>query len=271
MTGETDSISDDLFMKALDEGSFFTDPCWFHWFGEPLLHPRLFDQIEMAKSRGVPNLGISTNCTLLDDRCAVSILDSSLDTLLIAIDGTTKDVYERIRLSPQHEFEEVMENARSFLARRRALSKSKRHTILSIIVMDETQSQLDEFQAFWEQAGADEILFKPFSTWGNQFDSLTTLVETAKPLSQPREFPCKFLWESMVVSWNGLVVPCCNDYDAKEVLGDVNHQTLKEIWNGEPYQRLRRSELGGCNNSSLCAGCDQAPGHERKPLWPVRR
>ncbi|MEI7624495.1 MAG: SPASM domain-containing protein, partial [Actinomycetes bacterium] len=191
--------------------------------------------------------------------------------LMIAIDGTTKEVYEQIRLSSQHEFEEVVENARSFLERKRGMSRSKPHTILSIIVMDETQSQLDDFESFWKMAGADEVLFKRFGTWGNQFDGLLELVEDAGVVAQPRENPCYFLWESMVVSWNGLVVPCCNDYDAKEVLGDVNHQTLKEIWNGEAYQRLRKNELGGCNDSSLCAGCDQAPGHRRERLWPVRR
>jgi len=271
MTRELGTMSDEVFTKVLDQARFYTDPCWFHWFGEPLLHPRLFDQIEMAKSRGVPNLGISTNGTLLDDRRATALLESPLDTLMIAIDGTTKDVYERIRISSQYEFEEVVENARSFLAQKRALSKSKPHTILSIIVMDETQAQLDEFQTFWEQAGADEILFKPFGGWGNQFDGLSILVEETKRVLQPREFPCKFLWESMVISWSGLVVPCCYDYDAKEVLGDVNHQTLNEIWNGEAYQRLRRNELGGCNDSSLCVNCEEAPGHKPQRLWPVRR
>lgn len=271
MTRELGTMSDEVFVKVLDDARYFTDPCWFHWFGEPLLHPRLFEQIEMAKSRGVPNLGISTNGTLLDDRRAAAVLESPLDTLKIAIDGTTKEVYERIRLSSQHEFEEVVENARSFLARRRSLSRSKPHTILSIIVMDETRAQLDQFRTFWLGAGADEVLFKPFTTWGNQFEGLTPLVERGGVDAQPRQQPCYFLWESLVVSWNGLVVPCCYDYDAKEVLGDVTHQTLREIWNGEAYQRLRSNELAGCNDSSLCAGCDQAPSHRRQPLWPIRR
>jgi sulfatase maturation enzyme AslB (radical SAM superfamily) len=58
----------------------------------------------------VPNLGISTNATLLDSKRAEAILQSPLDTIMIAIDGTRKEVYEKIRISSRFTFEEVCEN-----------------------------------------------------------------------------------------------------------------------------------------------------------------
>src|SRR5713101_1362821 len=96
MTRPLGHMSDALFRKVLDAADFFTEPCWFHWFGEPLMHPRLFEQIAYAKSRGVPNLGISTNATLLNAKRAEAVLQSPLDTIMIAIDGTRKEVYEKI-------------------------------------------------------------------------------------------------------------------------------------------------------------------------------
>jgi hypothetical protein len=54
------NMTDDLFAKILDDIDFYKEPCWFYRIGEPLMNPRLFHQIEMAKSKGVPNLGIST-------------------------------------------------------------------------------------------------------------------------------------------------------------------------------------------------------------------
>lgn len=265
------TMSDAVFDRVLDGARFFAEPCWFHWFGEPLMHPRLFDQIARAKSRGVPNLGISTNGTLLDDRRAQAILDSPLDTLLIAIDGTSAEVYERIRISARHEFAEVVENARSFLARKRTLGRATPHTVLSIIVMEDTTAQLEEFREFWLRAGADEVLFKPFTTWGSQTGDFVALAAAADrvPEGGGRAHPCAFLWESLVIGWNGVVVPCCYDYDAKETLGNVMEQSLREIWNGAAYQRLRRAELDGRNDSPLCAGCTEAPGRARNPRWPL--
>ena len=52
---------------------------------------------------------------------------------------------------------------------------------------------------------------------------------------------CQFPWSSMSILCDGRVVPCCNDYDGELVLGDANEQTLKEIWNGEPYKMLREN------------------------------
>ena len=265
------SMSDEVLERVLDDARFFADPCWFHWFGEPLMHPRLFEHLDLVKSRGVPNLGISTNATLLDDRRRRALLDSPLDTLMIAIDGTDAATYERIRLSDRHEYEEVVENARSFLALRRSRASATPRTVLSIIVMRQTEPQLAEFREQWMEAGADDVVFKPFTTWGGQTGDFTDLdAPTVRArFGAGRANPCSFLWEGLVIAWNGLVVPCCFDYDAKEVLGDLTRQSLAEIWNGEPYQRLRRDERDGCNDSALCAGCNEAPGQPRNPLWPL--
>jgi radical SAM protein with 4Fe4S-binding SPASM domain len=264
MTRELGHMQPDLFRKILDDAVFFTEPSWFHWFGEPLMNPKLFDQIDIAKSK-VPNLGISTNATLLSEKNARKILASPLDTLMIAIDGASKEVYERIRKG-SFDFEEVQENAMRFLRLKRELGKTKPHTILSIIIMDETAQELDAFKQFWTEQGADEILIKPFVTWAGQ--SNETFIPLATPMSRKqrellRPHPCKLLWESVVITWDGRVVPCCYDFDAKSVMGDLKTQTLDEIWNADAYVEMRKAELEKRNFSPLCANCSDAPGHAR--------
>ena len=86
-------------------------------------------------------------------------------------------------------------------------------------------------------------------------------------LKIPRKHPCKTLWHNLVIAWDGRVLPCCFDFDAKSVMGDIRVQTLDEIWNGPAYVKLRQLELQGRNNTPLCANCTQAPGHERDPHW----
>ena len=43
------TMDSSLFQKILDEAEFFSEPCWFHWFGEPLMNPQLFSQIAMRE------------------------------------------------------------------------------------------------------------------------------------------------------------------------------------------------------------------------------
>jgi radical SAM protein with 4Fe4S-binding SPASM domain len=273
MTRPLGHMSDALFEKIFDDAKFYTDPCWFHWFGEPLMHPRLFEQIAYAKKRGVDNLGISTNATLLNSERAEAILQSPLDTIMIAIDGTSKEVYEKVRKSSSFTFERVCANVRDFLLLKKRYGKKTPHTILSIIVMEETKTQLAEFREEWTGLGADEILLKEYTTWANQSQEFIQLAPSEKRdhlAHARREFPCFFMWESVVIGWDGRVVPCCFDYDASVTLGDLNTQSLREIWNSERYVNLRRMELERRNDTPLCRNCNQAPGFARNPVWPLK-
>jgi len=184
----------------------------------------------------------------------------------VALDGATKEVYEQVRKGP-FSFEEVRDNVERFLTMKRGLSKP--HTILSIIIMEKTAPELNRFRDFWQRRGADQVLFKDYANWGSQDQLFTDLAlpEQRARYKSPRPHKCKFLWESVIISWDGRVVPCCFDYDTKVVLGDLKQSTLAEIWNGPAYVALRRAELEGRNNNPLCANCSEAPGHARDPHW----
>lgn len=266
MTREVGHMELGTFENMLKGAHYFSDVCWVHWFGEPLMNPLIYDYIRLAKTK-VPNVGISTNATLLKPAAQEKLLDSGIDTVLIAIDGDSKEVYEAVRKSARFTFEAVTANAEGFLAQRAARGLTKPRVIMSIIVMDKTESDLEDFRQHWQRLGADEILFKPYANWGGQyaeaFDDLPN-ADMRPMLKSPRPFPCQHLWKNLVIAWNGDVVPCCYDYDAKVVLGNVNEQSLDEIWNGPAYRELRKAEIEGRNNSALCANCSQAPGRPRR-------
>ena len=49
---------------------------------------------------------------------------------------------------------------------------------------------------------------------------------------------CWRLWHSPVITWDGLVVPCCFDKDAKHRMGDLKNKSFKEIWKHPEYRRF---------------------------------
>jgi radical SAM protein with 4Fe4S-binding SPASM domain len=264
-------MDDEVFRKIVDGWDLFSEPCWFHWFGEPLMHPRLFEQIAYAKAAGVANLGISSNATLLTEKYCARILESELDTLMLCIDGANAQTYERIRKSAAFGYEDVCANVRRFLERRSRSGRSKPHTILQIIVMEDTREQLDEFEAIWTAAGADEILFKQYTAWGNQSETDFAALAPHEQIAQlrtVRAHPCWNMWSSVVIAWDGTVVPCCYDYNGTMPMGSVRTQPLAEIWNGDAYRALRAAERAGTNASPLCRNCSEAPGYAGDPSVP---
>lgn len=266
------NMPDDVFEKVVSGWQFFTEPVWLHLFGEPLMHPRLFEQIAIARAAGVPNIGISSNATLLNEKNASKILASDLDTMILSIDGCTKETYESVRKSPAFTYEEVRENVHRFFSMKKKLGKKAPYTIVQMIVMEETREEQEGFKNEWQRSGADQVLFKQFTTWGSQTEEEHSFADLAPHEARarlegisPRPHPCYHMWSTVVVAWDGRVVPCCFDYDAVMTMGDLRTQTMEEIWNGEPYRKLRAAELAGTNDSPLCRNCKEAPGYPRDP------
>lgn len=257
------AMDDETFRRCVDGWEVWADPVWFHMFGEPLMHPRLFDQIAYAKKAGVPKLALSTNATLLSETNAAKLIGSRLDKIILCIDGNNKETYEAIRKSTEFTYEEVCKNVADFLDMKRIWSTPEElHATVQIIVVDETKDQLEAFKAKWMAAGAEEVVFKEFCAWGgsdSRFAALATAERQAQ-LATKRDHNCFYMWQGVTVCWDGRVVPCCYDYDATMTMGNLKTQTLREIWNGPEYLALRAAEAAGTNDSSLCKNCTEAPG-----------
>jgi radical SAM protein with 4Fe4S-binding SPASM domain len=68
---------------------------------------------------------------------------------------------------------------------------------------------------------------------------------------------CWKMWHSCVITWDGLVVPCCFDKDAAYRLGDLKTQTFNQLWRGTPYRQFRKSLLKSRGEIDMCRNCTQ--------------
>jgi radical SAM protein with 4Fe4S-binding SPASM domain len=60
-----------------------------------------------------------------------------------------------------------------------------------------------------------------------------------------------------VITWDGLVVPCCFDKDATHQLGDLKYFSFEEVWRGEKYIDFRKKVLKGRANIDICKNCTE--------------
>jgi radical SAM protein with 4Fe4S-binding SPASM domain len=68
---------------------------------------------------------------------------------------------------------------------------------------------------------------------------------------------CWRLWHSTVITWDGLVVPCCFDKDATHQLGDLKNTTFTELWQGKAYNNFRASVLRSRSEIEICKNCTE--------------
>ena len=76
-------------------------------------------------------------------------------------------------------------------------------------------------------------------------------------IKNPLHNQCWKMWSSCVITWDGKVVPCCFDKDARHVMGDMTTQPFREIWTGIPYQLFRQSILRSRSEIEICKNCSE--------------
>ena len=68
---------------------------------------------------------------------------------------------------------------------------------------------------------------------------------------------CWRLWHSPVITWDGLVVPCCFDKDAEYRMGDLKQQPFGAVWRGTAYRQFRQSLIKSRNEIEMCRNCTE--------------
>lgn len=240
-----------LFRKIIDEaqGSVF-DVHLMHR-GESLLHPEFFRMVRYAHEAGLVTR-FHTNGTLLDEDKARRLIDSGLDQFAFSFDGFDKESYEKIRVRGQ--FDRTVANIVRFLQIKKELRSKKPTTVLELIYFPEVFEKTGrrgqkEFLARFKGLPLDEVKVKKPHNWAG---------DVGQPSSRKHYSPCTFLWQALVIFWDGAVLPCPQDFFGCLKLGNIKDSTLAEVWNGEPMLNLRKKILAGdFGGLSTCAECDR--------------
>lgn len=124
-------------------------------WGEPLLHPRLFDMIKVAKDAGC-RVGFTTNGTLLDSVAAQRLLDLDLDLLAVSIAGATQQTHGAIRVGS--DLSRILENVRGFLVLRSDQQSLKPKVEIFFLMTKMNMAELPAAADLAASLGADELV-----------------------------------------------------------------------------------------------------------------
>jgi len=219
--------------------------------GEALLHPRIIEAIELAESMGFYTR-IHTNGSLLTEDLSRKIISAGLDRLSFSFDGCDKDTYEKIRRGGN--FEKTVNNIVRFLEIKKEMDSKKPETAVEVIYFeDESQEKflqnIDTFKGRFHDLPLDHIVTKELHNWAGELkkDKLD------KPVSI-----CPFPWNALIITWNGNVIPCTQDFFGYYVAGNVRDSTIESIWNSDNmvYLRKKLSSLDAMEFET-CSKCDR--------------
>jgi radical SAM protein with 4Fe4S-binding SPASM domain len=206
-----------------------------HNYGEPLLDKNLALKIRMAKEAGVEQVYFVTNASLLTEDKVVEYIEAGLDEFKISFYGTDPETYNSTMVGL--DFEKTMNNVKTFFRVRKDLNASHPRVLVQYLPQPHNRGLTKEFVSMFENM-LDKNLGDSISIFnlhnfggGRNYSGASSSVCTI----------CNYPWRAMVILHDGRVVPCCLDYNGKQILGDVNAASIADIWNGLAYEQTRKA------------------------------
>jgi len=261
----TGNLKQDFFRKTIDELHKQLIYLIFYFQGEPYINPGFLDMVKYAKDKGIYTI-TSTNGHFLNNANAKKTIESGLDRMIISVDGTTQETYENYR--KEGNLESVLQGARNIVKWKKEMNSATPHTIFQFLVVKPNEHQIDEIYKIAEEIGIDEVKLKTAQVY--EYEQGNDLIPTIEKYSRYKKNingtysvknkllnHCWKLWHACVITWDGLVVPCCFDKDAQHRLGDMKDKPFKEIWQGEDYDKFRKQLLKGRDQIDICKNCTE--------------
>src|SRR3954468_2286498 len=117
-------MSFDLFTKVVDEcAELGITHVRVHNYGEPFLDRHLTEKVRYAKQKGIKEVGMISNGSLITEKIARGMIEAGLDAINISVDAGGKDVFEQTRIGLN--YDKVIANIERLVRIRAELGKRR--------------------------------------------------------------------------------------------------------------------------------------------------
>lgn len=257
--------------------------------GEPLLHPRLAEIISKFKKSGM-EVHLITNGTLLNTDRAREIINSGLDRLVVSLWANSPKSYAKCHPGTNSDnFTTIVENLKQLSRLKSEMNKELPAVFLQHVCNIHTYKNIDDKIDIAHWTGSDGIRFSHFTLLGDKSatseiltgDQINFLLQSFPKIRKRmeslslehnitedglllryrygreawRKVPCYVSWYRIRIMVDGGVSPCCR---CDLLLGDMNKNSLEEIWNNQAFQTFRskmKTKKGSVSLSKSC-NCD---------------
>jgi len=232
----------ELFRRIVDEIGGKVPAIRLSLRGEATLHPKFIEAIQYAKDRGIMEVSTLTHGGKLTLPYFEQAVKAGIDWITISVDGIGA-TYESVR-GPL-KFDELLEKIKAI--KRYKDEHGLHKPVIKVqgiwpAIRDNPQAYYDTFVPY-----VDLVAFNPLIDYlGND-----------KDIEYLDDFTCPQQYQRLVIGADGLVMMCSNDEENREVIGDVNKETVHGVWHGEKMNGVRRQQMqpNGFMKSAVCRKC----------------
>jgi len=258
----------ELFRKIVDDIAPYRDRITqidLFGLGEPLIDRHIFERIRYLKSNGLRGVGISTNADLLDEEKQELLLESGIDTVILSIESTKKEVHERIRVNTV--FERVVKNAESLIRKRDSGNHGTRF-VFRFISQKMNKGNWNEYKAYWDaridRQKGDLINSYNAHNWVGEAP-----VKVGRRTDDMEKLECYQVFDRAFILADGTLSMCsCDLHHPFVAIGNVADADVIDVYNNQRMKDIREIHVSGRKNTiDICRQCNMLYSREHKKVF----
>lgn len=234
--------------------------------GEPFLHPHFTEMVHIAHKKNIFT-STSTNAHFFNDEEFVKkVILSGLDRLIVSIDGTTQESYEKYRKGGN--LEKVLSGLQKLVEQKKKLKSTTPFIEVQFLVMSHNEHQIPDIKKICKDLKINKLKLK--TTQIINFENGSVLMPKNTRYCRYKKCSdgkfhikgtlknrCWRQWSAAVITSAGDLVPCCFDKNATHKFGNLYEQPFKEIWKNKQANSFRETILTNRQGIKMCNNCTE--------------
>lgn len=241
----------DLYRKIIDEIAVENPKAriWEIFFGDPFLCNDMPERIKYAKDKGLTDVVLNTNGVLMTQEKSKAVIRAGLDAIYIGIDAHTESTYNKIRIGG--DFNKVIKNVLKYRDILREEGNEYQKIFVQYVISDINEHEIEKFKDYWIKEGVG-IKIRPKISWAGLINAEN--LDNSKSIKRK---PCYWLMWTFNVCSDGIVPFCTCDLHCRIKCGDLNTNTIREVWHGE-LKKYRTMHKNGRFSElpEMCRDCN---------------
>jgi len=254
-----------VFKKLINETKRHSFYINLYFQGEPFLHPELPAMIKYAVNAKM-FVSVSTNAHFINETVASHIIEAGTGRVIISLDGLNQESHSFYRKGG--DFNTVLKSI-GVLKHAREIAKVKQPVlIMQCLALPVNEAFIDEIYSFGMAVGVDKVEIKtaqiydfengsPFMVFNDRYSRYRKNKNGKWTIKSRLANRCWAVWSSTVVTWDGLVVPCCFDKNASYVFGQIGDSGFKQVWKSQLSADFRQGVLLNRKGKEICRNCTE--------------
>ncbi len=216
-------------------------------FGEPFTDKKITTRIKNIKSN-FPNsiVKIYTNASLLNDKNINELILSGLDEINISFNGYDKSTYEStMKIS----YDNSLKNLKKIIKK----NKNKIKIRISSTLVYSNELKIKKFIKKWENK-VESVSANKAHNYGDSIEKVSDSYQI--DYNKKNIFPCKYIFNTIVINTLGDINLCCLDYEAKYNFGSIKDTKILDIFYSKKFETIRKVHLRKMGtNMEICKHC----------------